>query len=96
MLPITGYVDRWSARPGEELTFMIAVRGGGAYRARIARVICGDPNPKGPGYREVPVAWALEGEHEGQERPIARGSWVDVRKLDLPAEIGRASCRERV
>lgn len=83
MLPITGYVDRWSARPGEELSFMIAVKGGGRYRARVARVICGDPNPKGPGYREVPVAWELEGEHEGEERLIAKGSWVDVPKLDL-------------
>jgi N,N-dimethylformamidase len=85
MLPITGYVDRWSARPGEELSFMIAVKGGGGYRARIARVICGDPNPKGPGYREVPVAWALEGEHAGHERTIAKGSWIDVPTLDLGA-----------
>jgi N,N-dimethylformamidase len=29
MLPITGYVDRWSVRPGEEINFMIGVRGGG-------------------------------------------------------------------
>src|ERR1700716_2767907 len=68
MLPITGDVDRWSVRPGEEINFMIGVRGGGRYRARIARVICGDPNPQGPGYREIPVSWALEGEHEGEEQ----------------------------
>ena len=36
MLPITGYVDRWSVRPGEEINFMIGVRGGGRYLARIA------------------------------------------------------------
>jgi len=83
MLAITGYVDRWSVRPGEEINFMIGVRGGGRYRARIARVICGDPNPQGPGYREIPVAWALEGEHEGQEQLIAKGSWIDIPALDL-------------
>ncbi|MBN8939205.1 MAG: N,N-dimethylformamidase [Rhizobiales bacterium] len=83
MLPITGYVDRWSVRPGETLGFKIGVRGGGRYSARIARVICGDPNPKGPGYREVPVAWALEGQHQGEEQPVALGSWVDVPALDL-------------
>ena len=33
----------------------------------------------------MPVAWALEGEHEGQERSIAKGSWVDVPRLDLGA-----------
>jgi N,N-dimethylformamidase len=66
MLPITGYVDRWSARPGETIDVMISVQDGGRYRARIARVICGDPNPAGPGYREVPMRWALEGEHDGE------------------------------
>ncbi len=84
MLPITGYVDRWSVRPGEEIKFMVAVQGGGRYSARIARVICGDPNPKGPGYREVPVKWDLEGAHEGIEQTIAKGSWVDVPSLTLP------------
>jgi N,N-dimethylformamidase len=83
VLPITGYVDRWSVRPGEVIAFMVSVRGGGRYSARIARVICGDPNPDGPGYREVPAAWSLEGEHEGIEQPIAKGSWVDVPTLDL-------------
>lgn len=83
MLPITGYVDRWSVRPGEAINFMVGVRGGGRYRARIARVICGDPNPQGPGYREIPVAWGLEGEHEGQEQHIAKGSWIDIASLDL-------------
>src|SRR5262245_28964669 len=83
MLPITDYVDRWSVRPGERINFMISVHGGGNYRARIARVICGDPNPHGPGYRETPVAWALEGAHHGKEQPIAKGSWIDSSLLDL-------------
>ncbi|AMJ59750.1 N,N-dimethylformamidase beta subunit family domain-containing protein [Bosea sp. PAMC 26642] len=92
MLPITGYVDRWSVRPGEELSVMVAVEGGGRYGARVARVICGDPNPQGPGYREVPVAWELEGEHEGEERLIARGSWVDIPELDLGSGRSVAFC----
>lgn len=83
MLPITGYVDRWSVRPGEEIGFMISVQGGGAYQARVARVLCGDPNPNGPGYREVPMAWSLEGRHEGQEQRLAKGSWIDIPLLDL-------------
>src|SRR3984893_6514479 len=83
MLPVTGYVDRWSVRPGEEINFMIGVRGGGRYRDRIARVICGDPNPQGPGYREIPVSWALEGEHDGEEQRVVKGSWIDIPLLDL-------------
>ncbi len=88
MLPITGYVDRWSVRPGERIAFMVSAQGGGRYSARIARVICGDPNPKGPGYREIPVAWELEGEHDGEEQPIAKGSWIDVPALDPVAQTG--------
>ncbi len=46
-------------------------------------MICGDPNPKGPGYREIPIAWALEGEHDGGEQRVAKGSWIDIPLLDL-------------
>ena len=81
---ITGYADRWSVRQGGDIQFMIAVKGGGRYSARIARVICGDPNPKGPGYREIPVKWDLEGQHDGIEQTIAKGSWVDIPALALP------------
>ena len=84
MLPITGYADRWSVRPGETIRFMVGVRGGGRYRARIARVLCGDPNPAGPGYREVAADWDGAGEFEGAERAIHLGSWVDVPGVGLP------------
>lgn len=85
MLGITGYADRWSVKPGEAIAFMIGVRGGGPYNARIARILCGDPNPAGPGYREIQVAWDGEGEHQGEEQAIALGSWVDVPQVPLPA-----------
>jgi N,N-dimethylformamidase len=84
VLPITGYVDRWSVRPGEPVAFMVSVQGGGRYQARIARVLCGDPNPEGPGYRELPATWALEGAHDGVEQAIRLGSWVDVPGVALP------------
>ena len=50
-LPITGYLDRFSGRPGETLAAHVSVHAGGSYRARLARVICADPNPAGPGMR---------------------------------------------
>jgi N,N-dimethylformamidase len=86
MLPITGYADRWSVRQGEAVRFMIGSLGGARFRARVARVICGDPNPAGPGYREVPMPSALDGEHPGEEQPVHLGSWVEVPALDLPPE----------
>ena len=49
VLPITGYLDRFSARPGEDVVARVSLRTAGPYRARLVRVICGDPNPDGPG-----------------------------------------------
>lgn len=83
MLPITGYAEHWSVRQGDTLRFMISARGGTAYRARVARVLCGDPNPAGPGYREVAMPCPIEGEHHGVEQPSRIGSWVDVPAIAL-------------
>nr|WP_246523624.1 N,N-dimethylformamidase beta subunit family domain-containing protein [Neoroseomonas eburnea] len=77
-MPVTGYAEHWSVRQGGTLRFMVGVAGGGRYRARVARILCGDPNPAGPGYREIPMPCGIEGEHEGIEQPMHLGSWVDV------------------
>jgi N,N-dimethylformamidase len=50
-LPITGYLDRFSHRAGESFAAKVSVPGGGPARARLVRVISGDPNPEGPGLR---------------------------------------------
>ena len=47
-LPITGYLDRFSHRPGESFTAFVSVRDGGTYRARLVRVLSGVPYPDGP------------------------------------------------
>lgn len=85
MLPVTGYAEHWSVRQGATLRFMIGVAGGGRYRARVARILCGDPNPAGPGYREIPMPCAIEGEHQGIEQAMCLGSWVEVPAIDLGA-----------
>ena len=85
MLPITGYVDRWSVPQGGTIRFMVSSRGGAPFRARLARIFCGDPNPKGPGYRESAVPWPLEGEHPGREQPVLTGSRAVIPVLDLAA-----------
>jgi N,N-dimethylformamidase len=89
MLPITGYADRWSVKPGETIRFMVGVQGGGRYRARVARIHCGDPNPQGPGYRETPMPSVIEGEHDGLDQPMRLGSFVRIPRLELGAG-GRA------
>ena len=63
-LPITGYLDRFSHRPGETFTAYVSVRDGGPYRARLVRVLSGDPNPDGPGMRFEDLVASL--------RPVVR------------------------
>ena len=58
MLPLTGYADRLSARPGETLRFHVANATGAPVTAKIVRVISADPNPAGPGIKLEAVAGA--------------------------------------
>ncbi|NMJ44492.1 N,N-dimethylformamidase [Roseomonas sp. JC162] len=85
MLPVTGYVDRWSVPQGGTIRFMVSSRGGAPFRARLARIFCGDPNPDGPGYRESPLPCPFEGEHPGWEQPVLTGSRAVIPVLDLAA-----------
>ena len=47
-IPITGYADRFSLAPGEKINFKISSTSNDPYRAKLIRVISGDPNPEGP------------------------------------------------
>src|SRR5260370_24418115 len=65
-LPITGYLDRFSHRPGEAFVAHISMREPGGYRARLVRVLSGDPNPAGPGLRFEDLSKLFEESFEGQ------------------------------
>lgn len=72
---LTGYVDRWSAKPGERLRFMVSSAEGRPYRLRFVRLLCADPNPAGPGYREVAMPTPLDGERPGRAQAAWLGSF---------------------
>ena len=52
MLALTGYIDRLSARPGEEIAFKLSSTGTAPVDVRLVRVVSADPNPAGPGIIE--------------------------------------------
>lgn len=83
MLHVTGYADRWSVKQGETIRFMVSVQDNRPFTARVARIHCGDPNPKGPGYREDRMPSPIEGTHAGVAQPIRLGSWIDLPMVDL-------------
>ena len=89
MHPLPGYVDRWSVKQGGVVTLRVGSAKDAAFETRIARILCGDPNPKGPGYREIPMPHPTDGSHPGKEQGTHLGSWGQIASLDLaPAANG--------
>ena len=87
-VPLTGYTDRLSARPGEEIEFKVSSTGGGRYRARLARSICADPNPAGAGITEEDAsAWFAPRELPARHQPFFPGSYgYSDAAITLPAQ----------
>jgi N,N-dimethylformamidase len=83
MHPLTGYADRWSARPGETIRFMLASQDNAPFQARCARILCGDPNPAGPGYREQPITSPVDGSHPGRQQTAHPGSHAEIPLVSL-------------
>ena len=73
---LTGYADRWSAKQGGALRFMVSSEVGRDYRLRFVRHLCGDPNPDGPGYCEVALPTLLDGIRAGQDQKAHLGSFA--------------------
>ena len=75
-LPITGYLDRFSHRPGERFSAHVSLRDDGSYRARLVRVICADPNPAGPGIRLDDLSHIFTTDIPGRRQAIDIGSYA--------------------
>ncbi|KAI9004313.1 N,N-dimethylformamidase large subunit [Hyaloraphidium curvatum] len=74
-LPIAGYLDRLSARPGERIAARVSVRDPSApFKARLVRVVSGDPNPAGPGMDLRDLSAVFSGEFPAEHQPIRLGS----------------------
>ena len=86
---ITAYANALSVRPGETLRFLVNDETGAGYAAEIVRLICGDLNPEGPGFKEEAVETAISGRYQGRAQSIQGGSCVVVD--DTPALQGLSS-----
>ena len=75
MTRILAYADRLSAAPGETVRVMVSCDGLERFDAELVRVVQGDINPAGPGFREQPVRHDLGGPFPGRHQPINSGSY---------------------
>ena len=48
MLRITGYSDKYTSFPGDEIKFYVTSEKNDNYEVQIVRLIHGDTNPEGP------------------------------------------------
>jgi N,N-dimethylformamidase len=76
-MPVVGYTDVLSVAPGERVRFMVSTTAE-RYRASIVRLIHGDEDPAGPGFKEEAVATDVDGEYAGREQRLPLGSSVRV------------------
>src|SRR5690348_3741202 len=90
-LPITGYLDRFSRRPGETFTAFVSTNTSGRYRARLLRVLSGDPNPHGPGVRFEDLSSRFDAAFSGRRQDVHRGSYAIVdRGPTYPSDVPRS------
>ena len=78
MIPLIGYPDRLSVRPGEALAFKVSSACDAPYGAELIRVISADPNPAGAGIRDVGMADVFSGEFPSRPQSVALGSSVHI------------------
>ena len=74
-LPLTGYLDRFSHRPGERFSCFVSSREAAPYRVCLKRVISGDPNPDGPGLCFDDFSDWFDLTLAGRRQAIALGSY---------------------
>ncbi len=82
-VPLVGYADKLSGRPGDVIGFKISSQLPEAYQARLVRVISADPNPDGPGMIELDVAASFAGSYPSRSQPFFPGSYARIDQ-DLP------------
>ena len=76
-MEVVGYTDRWSVQPGQMLRFMVSCEQP-RYHARLLRLIHGDDNPSGPGFKARNVPSTIDGDYRGRRQSIRKGSYIEV------------------
>lgn len=77
-LPITGYLDRVSGRPGDALAAKISACGPDDYTADVVRIVSADPNPDGPGLIYLPQDFGGPTTHKARQQAIDLGSYAMI------------------
>ena len=77
-MKVLGYSDQISVAPAQTIHFMVSCEGPKSYRADVVRIICGDENPEGPGYKEKLIKTSVSGRYKGRKQAVNAGSYAVV------------------
>lgn len=77
-MSIVGYSEQLSVAEGDTIRFMVSCDSSNKYTAEIVRLIHGDTNPAGPGFKEKLVSTSISGEYPSRQQAIYPGSYVIV------------------
>ncbi len=91
MLPLTGYAERLSVRPGETLRFHVANATADPVKAAVVRVICADPNPAIGGVTTDPMDITVRRVAEPAPQTVPLGSYAALGPAGLLADADRLS-----
>ena len=78
MIPVIGYSDKLTVQPNEQIAFKVSSTSQRPYRARLVRLISGDPNPQSPGVQEIDVPADFAGDYPSRFQDVRLGSYVRV------------------
>jgi N,N-dimethylformamidase len=76
MLPLAGYAERLSVRPGQTLRFHVANSTGAPVAAHVVRVLCADPNPAIGGVQTEAVPLEVTAVAEPGPQGVPAGSYA--------------------
>ena len=74
---LIGYSDKFSVAPGDKLAFKVSTDLA-RFDVAIVRLLHGDENPAGPGFKEEVVPTPVDGCYPGRRQKIHCGSWLTV------------------
>ena len=76
-MTVVGYADRLSVEQGQTVRFMVSSEFA-RYRADIVRLIHGDTNANGPGFKEAVIDTPINGDYPGKYQSFPNGSYAIV------------------
>jgi N,N-dimethylformamidase len=75
---VLGYCDELSVMPGESVSFHVSGAGADTADAQLVKLIHGDTQQAGPGFREVEVDADVNGTYPLREQPSHHGSYARI------------------